>query len=52
VRNAFEGEAGVAETFHDAVNALEPQLPISPARLSRKSEMVAGVQTNLGQFGG
>ena len=52
VRNTFEGEAGVAETFHDAVGTLEAQLPISAARLRRKSELVAGVQTNLGQFGG
>jgi hypothetical protein len=52
VRNAFEGEPGVAETFHDAVSALDAQLPVSPARLRRKSELVAGVQTNLDQFGG
>jgi hypothetical protein len=50
VRNAFEDEPGIAETFHDAVSAIEPQLPISSTRLRRKSEMVAGIQTSLERF--
>ncbi len=51
VRNAFEGEYGAAETFHDAVSAVATQLPISHARLRRKSELAAGLQSNLSAFG-
>ncbi|MFC4245470.1 DNA repair protein NreA [Natribaculum luteum] len=51
VRNAFEGEYGAAETFHDAVAAVATQLPISHARLRRKSELAAGLQSNLSAFG-
>jgi hypothetical protein len=50
VRNAFQGEPGIAETFHNAVSTVESELPISSARLRRKSEMVAGIQTNLDRF--
>jgi hypothetical protein len=42
---------GEAETFHDAVDGLVPRLPISGERLRRNSRLVAGLQTNLGQFG-
>ncbi|MWG35438.1 DNA repair protein NreA [Halomarina oriensis] len=52
VRNAFsEGDPGVAETFHDAVTQLEPRLPVSMARLRRNSEMVAGLQSSLADWG-
>jgi hypothetical protein len=50
VRAALEGEYGEAETFHDAVRELAPRLPISTARLRRKSNMVAGVQSSLDAF--
>ncbi|WP_256686246.1 DNA repair protein NreA [Halococcus qingdaonensis] len=51
VRNAFDGESGTAESFGDALRQLEPQLPISLARLRRKSSLVAGVQSSLSSFG-
>ncbi|MFW6003103.1 MAG: DNA repair protein NreA [Halanaeroarchaeum sp.] len=65
VRNAFDGppmaqrgdrtdlagEAGVAETFHDAMEQIVPHLPISMGTLRRKSTMVSGLQTGLGDFG-
>jgi len=51
VRNAFgEGEPGLAETFHDAVDGLAPRLPVSTDRLRRNSELVAGLQTDLAAF--
>ncbi|WP_435195722.1 DNA repair protein NreA [Natronomonas sp. EA1] len=49
IRNAF-GEYGVAETFRDAVEGMAPQLPVSLGRLRRKSRMVAGIQSTLGDF--
>ena len=52
VRHAFEGDHGEAETFHDALQALEPQLPISRTALRRKSTLVAGLQTALTDFCG
>ncbi|GAA0456252.1 Nre family DNA repair protein [Halococcus dombrowskii] len=51
VRNAFDGESGTAESFGDALRQLEPQLPISLARLRRKSSLAAGVQSSLSAFG-
>jgi hypothetical protein len=50
VRNAFDGEFGEAETFHGAVREIAPQLPVSLAALRRKSEMLSGLQANLGDF--
>jgi hypothetical protein len=50
VRNAFEGEFGAAETFHGAVREIAPQLPVALASLRRKSEMLSGLQANLGDF--
>ncbi|ELZ17721.1 hypothetical protein C477_10937 [Haloterrigena salina JCM 13891] len=50
VRNAFEDTYGEAETFHDAVREVATQLPISHARLRRKSELAAGLQSNLSAF--
>jgi hypothetical protein len=50
VRNAFDGEFGEAETFHGAVREIAPQLPVSLADLRRKSEMLSGLQANLGDF--
>lgn len=50
VRNAFEGEYGEAETFHGAVREIVPQLPVSQTDLRRKSEMLSGLQANLGDF--
>ncbi len=50
VRNAFEGEHGTAETFGEAVRGVTDHLPLSLARLRRKSTMVAGLQANLGDF--
>ena len=51
VRNAFEGESGEAETFHQAVARIARELPISLARLRRKSHLASGVQADLAQFG-
>jgi hypothetical protein len=52
VRNAFEGEPGVAETFHGAVREIAGELPVGLADLRRKSNLVAGLQTGLSAFGG
>ena len=51
IRNAFDAEPAIAETFHDAVRQLVPQLPVSTADLRRKSTMAAGVQADLSTFG-
>ena len=50
IREAFEGEPAVAETFHDAVGQLAPQLPVSLETLRRKSGLVAGVQSQISDF--
>ncbi|PGF17403.1 hypothetical protein CP556_15725 [Natrinema sp. CBA1119] len=50
VRNAFEGQYGEAETFHEAVSEVATRLPVSDARLRRKSELAAGLQSNLSAF--
>ncbi|HET7323252.1 MAG TPA: DNA repair protein NreA [Halococcus sp.] len=50
VRNAFEGEPGTAESFGGALSELAPKLPVSLARLRRKSSMAAGVQSQLSAF--
>jgi hypothetical protein len=52
VRNAFEGEPGVAETFHGAVREIAGELPVSLADLRRKSHLVSGLQTDLSSFVG
>ena len=51
VRAAFENEGGEAETFHDAVRGILPHLPVSMNDLRRSSEMVAGLQASLADFG-
>ena len=51
VRNAFEGEAAEAETFHGAVTRIGEELPITLARLRRKSHLASGIQANLAEFG-
>ncbi|MFC7059348.1 DNA repair protein NreA [Halovenus salina] len=50
VRHAFESDPATAETFHDAVGTLAPQLPVSLGTLRRKSELVAGIQSRLRDF--
>jgi len=50
IRHAFEGEPATAETFHDAIAQLESALPVSLAALRRKSELVAGIQSQLTDF--
>ncbi|MCU4754430.1 Nre family DNA repair protein [Halobacteria archaeon AArc-curdl1] len=50
VRNAFDGECGTAETFHDAVSTVTQRLPVSLDRLRRKSTLAAGLQSNLSEF--
>ncbi|WP_222918466.1 DNA repair protein NreA [Natrinema sp. SYSU A 869] len=50
VRNAFDGRYGESETFHEAVSEVATQLPVSYARLRRKSELAAGLQSNLSAF--
>ena len=49
--DAFEGEPAVAETFHGAVREIARDLPVSLAALRRKSELVAGLQADLTDFG-
>ncbi len=51
VRNAFDGEAGVAESFHQATRAVTEEVGgVGWNRLRRKSEMAAGVQSTLDKF--
>jgi hypothetical protein len=50
IRHAFEGEYATAETFHDAIKQLAPALPVSLTDLRRKSTMVSGIQSRLGDF--
>jgi hypothetical protein len=50
IRHAFEGDYATAETFHDAVTQLAPALPVSLTDLRRKSTMVSGIQSQLGDF--
>ncbi|MEF8902291.1 MAG: DNA repair protein NreA [Halovenus sp.] len=50
VRHAFESEPAVAETFHGAIIELADRLPVGLASLRRKSELVAGVQSQLTDF--
>ncbi|GAB3679722.1 DNA repair protein NreA [Salinarchaeum chitinilyticum] len=54
VRNAFgDGvmdRPATAETFHGAVQGVASELPVEMDQLRRKSEMVAGVQSQLSAF--
>ena len=50
VRNAFDDEGAVAETFHEAAREVVERLPISEERFRRKSAMYTGVQTGLDSF--
>jgi len=50
IRDAFQGQPAVAESFHDAVGQLAPQLPVSLGDLRRKSDLVAGIQARLTDF--
>ncbi|WP_248516569.1 DNA repair protein NreA [Salinarchaeum laminariae] len=54
VRNAFgDGvmdRPATAETFHDAVQGVSSELPVQMEQLRRKSEMVAGVQSQLSAY--
>ncbi|AGN02292.1 hypothetical protein L593_11745 [Salinarchaeum sp. Harcht-Bsk1] len=54
VRNAFgDGvmdRPATAETFHDAVKGVSSELPVGWNQLRRKSELVAGVQSQLSAF--
>ena len=50
VRHAFESEPAVAETFHGAITELAGELPVDLATLRRKSELVAGIQSQLSDF--
>jgi len=50
VRHAFEGEHGTAETLAGAINEIASHLPVSEARLRRKSTMAAGLQSSLLEF--
>jgi len=50
VRHAFDGDPGIAQTFHGALGDLEAHLPVSLSRLRRKSTMVAGLQTSISDF--
>jgi hypothetical protein len=52
IRDAFEGQAGVAETFHGAVREIASELPVSLSALRRKSHLVSGLQTGLADFTG
>ncbi|WP_276271038.1 DNA repair protein NreA [Haloarcula litorea] len=50
VRNAFDGDPGVGQTFHETLSAVSDQLPVSVGALRRKSELVAGLQSQLSDF--
>ena len=58
VRNAFEsdgthplaGQRGVGQTFGETLAAVIEQLPVPMAALRRKSELVAGLQSQLSDF--
>ncbi|WP_435117298.1 DNA repair protein NreA [Halolamina sp. C58] len=50
VRHAFEGEHGTAETLSGAISEVGAHLPVSEARLRRKSTMAAGLQSSLLEF--
>jgi len=50
VRNAFDGEPGIGQTFSETLNAVADQLPVSMGALRRKSELVAGLQSQLSDF--
>ena len=50
VRNAFDGEPGIGQTFGETLDAVAEQLPVSIGALRRKSELVAGLQSQLSDF--
>jgi len=50
VRNAFDGEGALAETFHKAARHVVERLPVTEDRFRRKSAMYSGVQTGLDSF--
>jgi len=50
IRHAFEGEHGTAETLSGAISEVGTHLPVSEARLRRKSTMAAGLQSSLLEF--
>jgi hypothetical protein len=50
VRNAFDGEAGTAQSFRETLTAIADQLPVTLGQLRRKSELVAGLQSQLSDF--
>ena len=50
VRNAFEGEPGIGQTFGETLDAIADQLPVPMGALRRKSELVAGLQSQLSDF--
>ncbi|MFC7020048.1 MULTISPECIES: DNA repair protein NreA [Haloarcula] len=50
VRNAFEGEPGVGQTFGETLSAVADQLPVPMGALRRKSQLVAGLQSTLSDF--
>jgi hypothetical protein len=50
IRHAFENEPGVAESFRGTIGELAPRLPVSTTDLRRKSELVAGLQSQLTDF--
>jgi hypothetical protein len=50
VRNAFDGEPGTAQSFRETLTAIADQLPVSLGQLRRKSELVAGLQSQLSDF--
>ncbi|WP_336330997.1 DNA repair protein NreA [Haloarcula sp. CGMCC 1.2071] len=50
VRNAFDGEPGTAQSFRETLTAIADQLPVTLGQLRRKSELVAGLQSQLSDF--
>ena len=50
VRNGFKGEPGVGQTFGETLNAVADQLPVPLGALRRKSQLVAGLQSQLSDF--
>ncbi len=47
---SLAGEHATAESFREGIKGLESQLPISIGELRRKSDMVAGIQSQLSDF--
>lgn len=50
VRDAFESEPGIVESFNEAIRTITPKLPVSEHDIRRKSSLVSGMQSQLSSF--